>query len=72
MPIANNDLISISRLKHDLLQIFGQTFIFLTFAFVICIVNIKNVNIPLICNIYCFSIIIISIIFGKIAELLKN
>jgi hypothetical protein len=72
MPSNTNDLISISRLKRDILQIFGQIFIFLTFVFVICIMNIKNVNIPLAYNIYCYSIVVLCVIFAKIGELLKN
>ena len=71
MPSQTKDLISISNLKYNLLQIYGETFMFLTFIFLICYVNIKNINISLVCNIYCYSIVILSIIFGRIANLLK-
>jgi len=70
MPSQTKD--SISNLKYNLLQIYGETFMFLTFIFLICYANIKNINISLVCNIYCYSIVILSIIFGRIANLLKQ
>jgi hypothetical protein len=73
------DHISKATLKRELHKIYAQTFILLTLLFGAYIMSVrtstedkKDTNISRSCSIYTFSIVLLSVIFGRIADLLKN